>query len=56
MTFGGLLAIVAAWRYRRVRQAIERGGSAADEGTVLVVTVLVLVIAAALVIYMLITR
>jgi putative membrane protein len=56
MALGGLLAVIAAWRYRRVRQAIEHGDSAADEGTITVVTLMVLAITAALVIYMVETR
>lgn len=56
MVMGGLFAIAAAWRYRRVRQVIEHGGTASDERTVAVVTLLILVMAAALVIYMLVAR
>jgi putative membrane protein len=56
MAVGGLFAVMAAWRYRSVRRAIENGGDASDERTVMVVTLLILAIAAALVVYMLATR
>jgi putative membrane protein len=56
MGVGGLFAIMAAWRYRRVREAIEAGESAAHDRTVTVVTLLVLAIAAALGVYMVATR
>jgi putative membrane protein len=55
MCAGGLLALVAAWRYRKVANAIEQGTSAKDSNTIAVVTLMVLVITAALVIYMLAT-
>jgi putative membrane protein len=56
MAVGGLLSVIAAWRYHAVRRAIEQGGSAADWRTVLVVTLLMVAIAAALIIYMLESR
>ena len=56
MGVGGAFAVMAAWRYRRVREAIEAGESAAHDRTVTVVTLLVLAIAAALGIYMIATR
>jgi putative membrane protein len=56
MTLGGLLSIVAAWRYRRVRKAIERGDSAAGEHTMMAVTLMVCLITVALVTYMIETR
>ena len=55
MAAGGLLAVIAAWRYRRVRRAIEAGEPAAGEQTVVAVTLLVLAIAGALVAYMIAT-
>jgi putative membrane protein len=56
MAAGGLLSVIAAWRYRAVRRAIEQGETTADDRTVMVVTLLILAIAAALVIYMLESR
>ena len=56
MGVGGLFAVMAAWRYRRVREAIEAGESAARDRTVTVVTLLILAIAAALGVYMVATR
>jgi putative membrane protein len=56
MALGGLLTLIAAWRYRTVARAIEDGKTAADPHTITVVTVMVLVITAALVAYMLATN
>jgi putative membrane protein len=56
MAIGGFFAIAAAWRYRRVREVIEHGGTASDERTVVVVTLVILAMAGALVFYMVITR
>jgi putative membrane protein len=53
MAFGGLLAMVAAWRYRTVKTAIQSGQSSAAEGTTMAVAVLVACIAAVLIVYML---
>ena len=55
MALGGLLAVIAAWRYRRVRAAIERGEPAAGGNTVTLVAVMVLAITAALIAYMIAT-
>ena len=55
MACGGLLAVLAAWRYRRVRRAIDRGEPAAGGHTMTVVAVMILTITAALVTYMLVT-
>jgi putative membrane protein len=55
MALGGLLTLIAAWRYRRVTKAIEDGRTAADPHTITVVTLMVLIITAALVAYMLAT-
>jgi putative membrane protein len=56
MGVGGLLSIIAAWRYRAVHRAIEQGQPAADQRTVVVVTLLIVAMAAALIIYMLQSR
>ena len=55
MAAGGLLAVLAAGRYRRVRRAIDRNDAAASGHAVTAVTLLVLAITASLVTYMLAT-
>jgi uncharacterized membrane protein YidH (DUF202 family) len=55
MIFGGLLALTAAWRYRTVKAAILNGQSVAAERTTIVVSIIVALIAAALIAYMLAT-
>jgi inner membrane protein YidH len=53
MAFGGLLAVLAAWRYHVVNRDIERGRVSADRGLVVLVTVAVAALAAAMMLYML---
>jgi putative membrane protein len=53
MSFGALLALIAAWRYRAVRTAILKGESSAAEGTTMGVAIVVACIALALIAYML---
>ena len=53
MSIGGVLAVTAAWRYRRIQAAIEQGRPAASERTMVAVTLMVVAIAVVLVIYML---
>jgi putative membrane protein len=53
MIFGGLLALIAAWRYRTVKVAILKSQPATAEGTTITVSVIVACIAVALVAYML---
>ncbi len=55
MSVGGLLAVLAGGRYRRVRRAIDADAPAAAGQAVTVVTLLVLAVTASLVIYMLST-
>lgn len=55
MAVGALLAVVAAWRYRRVRDAIQRGRSSDGNHTITIVALLVVAMAAALIAYMLAT-
>ena len=55
MAAGGLLAVVAAGRYRRVRRAIDRNDPAASTHAVTVVTLVVVAITGALVMYMVAT-
>ena len=56
MAAGGLLAVIAAGRYRRVRRAIDRNDPAAAGHAVTTVTLIVVIIAAALATYMLVAR
>lgn len=55
MGFGGLVAILAAWRYHVVNRAIEQGRVKADRWLVVLVTVSVAAGAAAMVTYLLVT-
>ena len=55
MGLGGILALIAAGRYRATRIAIDQDKSAADSRTIMVVTIMVLAITAGLVAYMLAT-
>jgi putative membrane protein len=56
MALGAVIAIMAAWRYRRVRGAIERGEPAAAGRTIVLLTLMVVAMSAALVVYMVATR
>ncbi len=55
MTLGGVLAVLAAWRYHVVNRDTERGAVSADRGLVILVTALVALLSAAMIIYMLLT-
>ena len=55
MALGGLLTVLAAWRYHKVNLAIERGQVTADRGLVILVTVMVGALAVVMIVYMLIT-
>ena len=50
MAFGGLLAILAAWRYHVVNRGIEQGKATADRGLIILVTVLVALLAGAMIV------
>jgi len=52
---GGGLAVLAAWRYHVVNQAIERGDVRADRGLVVIVTVAVVLLVVMMIAYMLFT-
>ena len=54
MVFGGVLVILAAWRYHVVNRAIDRGVATADRWLVGLVTPLLAALAAATSVYMLI--
>ena len=53
MAFGGILVVLAAWHYRTVNQAIERGDVRANRGLVVVVTIAVAALALLMIVYML---
>jgi putative membrane protein len=52
IAFGGLLAILAAWRYRVVNSAIEKGAVRAERGAVVFVALLVVLLAILMITYM----
>ena len=55
MTLGGVLVVLAARRYWVVNQSIVRGKVSADHGLVILVTVMVAMLALAMIIYMVLT-
>lgn len=55
MGLGAVLALLAAWRYHKVNLAIEQGQVKADRGLVILVTLMVLALAVAMIVYMLLT-
>ena len=55
MALGGVLAVLAAWRYQVVNRAIENGIVTADRGLVILVTVMVALLCVAMIVYMLLT-
>ena len=55
MALGGLLAVLAAWRYHKVNLAIERGQVSADRGLVILVTIMISALAIIMIVYMLMT-
>ncbi len=55
MAFGGLLAVLAAWRYHVVNLDIERGKVSADRGLVILVTVMVTLLSGAMIAFVLLT-
>lgn len=54
--FGAMLTLIAAWRYHVVNRAIERGQIKSDPRMVFLVTVVVVVSAIGLIIYMMLSR
>jgi inner membrane protein YidH len=55
MVFGGLLAVLAAWRYHVVNRDIERGKVRADRALVILVTVMVALLSGAMIVFALLT-
>lgn len=54
MLFGGLLVVLAAWRYHVVNRQIEHGEVTADRGLIILITVLVIVLSLVTAAYLLI--
>jgi len=55
MILGGLLAVLAAWRYHVVNRDIERGKVSADRGLVILVTAMVALLSGAMIALVLLT-
>jgi len=55
MALGCALTILAAWRYRAINRAIDRGEFQADRGLVVIVTVSVATLGAVMIAYLLLT-
>ena len=55
MALGGALAVLAAWHYHLVNQAIERGEVSANRGLIVAVTAGVALLALMMITYMLLT-
>ena len=55
MALGGLVTVLAAWRYHVVNCAIERGVVSADRGLIILVTVMVTMLCVAMIVYLLLT-
>jgi putative membrane protein len=55
MALGGLLAVLAAWRYHVVNVSIEKGVVGPDRGLVIGVTAMVTLMCLAMIVYMLLT-
>jgi hypothetical protein len=55
MTLGGLLTILAAWRYHVANRDIERGKVSADRGIVILITVMVTLLSRAMIALVLLT-
>jgi putative membrane protein len=56
MAFGSVLTILAAWRYRAINRAIDKGEFQADGGLVIIVTVSVSMLGAVMIAYLLLTQ
>jgi putative membrane protein len=55
MILGGLLAVLAAWRYHVVNRDIERGKVSADRGLVILVMAMVALLSGAMIVLVLLT-
>lgn len=52
MAFGGILALLAAWHFHVVHQAIERGEIRANRGLVVIVTAAIALLAILMIVHM----
>jgi inner membrane protein YidH len=55
MSLGGVLSLLAAWRYHVVNRDIERGKVQADRGLVVLVTAMVALLSAGMIAFILVT-
>ena len=55
MALGGVLTILAAWRYHVVNHAIENSVVSTERGLSIFVTVMVALLCVAMIVYMLLT-
>jgi putative membrane protein len=55
MALGSALTLLAAWRYRVINRAIDRGEFQADKGLVIAVTISVALLGAVMIAYLLLT-
>jgi putative membrane protein len=55
MAVGGVLALLAAWHYHLVNQAIKRGAVQANSGLILTVAIGIALLAVTMIAYMLLT-
>jgi putative membrane protein len=55
MALGSTLTLLAAWRYRSINRAIDRGEFQADRGLVILVTLSVALLGAVMIAYLLLT-
>jgi len=53
--FGGLLSVLAAWRYHVVNRQIEQGKVKADRGLIVLITILVMVLSLLMAAYMVVS-
>jgi inner membrane protein YidH len=56
IVLGGLLSVLAAWRYHVVNRAIDEGRVKPDRGLVILVTLLVVLLAAGVIAFMLLSE
>ncbi|MCB1025706.1 MAG: DUF202 domain-containing protein [Acidobacteria bacterium] len=50
--FGGILSVLAAWRYQKVNLQIKEGKVKADRGLIIAITSLVVILSIVMVVYM----
>jgi uncharacterized membrane protein YidH (DUF202 family) len=55
MAVGGVLALLAAWHYHLVNQAIKRGAVQANPGLIITVAIGIALLAVTMIAYMLLT-